>query len=77
MNAKIGLRALVRAEQRDNTGCPGTAAARFAAMRESDNQLFGELQPDRRLVTGLACRSTIWMRYWGKGSAAISEGEGK
>jgi len=60
MNAKIGLRALVRAEQRDNTGCPGTAAARFCGhTRESDNQLFGELQPDRRLVTGLTCRSTI------------------
>lgn len=57
---KIGLRALVRAEQRDNTGCPGTAAARLCGnTRESNNQLLGELQPDRRLVTGLTCRSTM------------------
>jgi hypothetical protein len=57
---KIGLRALVATGQRDNTGCPGSAAARFCGhTRESDNQLFGELQPDRRLVTGLTCRSTI------------------
>ena len=57
---KIGLQALVRAEQRGNTGCPGTAAARLCGnTRESNNQLLGELQPDRRLVTRLTCRSTI------------------